>query len=114
MMEMPNRFSDYTTAHKVAKQIDSELRANDFDPNCITIVLHEEGTQLIYHSSFPRKWKDWMFIFTEHHGFHVYHMSDLIGCSEYYRREIDKQQNTGCTDKCMFCGKEDKVENLIY
>ena len=33
---------------------------------------------------------------------------------EHVEQEVEKLEDTGFTDKCMFCGKENKVENMVY
>ncbi len=43
------------------------------------LVLHEEGTTLFFRHAFYIKYYDWVLVFTEHHGYHVHHESDLNG-----------------------------------
>lgn len=111
---------DYSTstscreALKVAESIDKKLLCSDFHPDDLVMIIHEEGTVLNYRSAFVRKWKDWIFIFTEHHGKHVYHKTDLQSCFQYKNVEIEKQKDTGYTDKCMLCGKIDDVAGMCY
>jgi hypothetical protein len=86
-------------AHKVAEGYDKALLATDPRFSHVVRVVHEEGTSLFYVNAFLMKWKDpevvegawgacetpgqWLFIFTEHHGFHVYPLDDLHSYREY-------------------------------
>jgi len=93
---------------------DSKLSAYDFRPDELVVVIHEEGTQLIYRSAFLKEWKDYVFIFTEHHDTLVYHKTDLYSYKQYKENKINKLKDTGYMDKCQFCQKEFKVEDLEY
>lgn len=108
------KFSSYQEAYQVAKETDNKLSAYDFHPYNLVEIIHEEGTSFHFKSSFLREWKDYIFVFTEHHGIHVYHRSDLYSYGEYKSVEDKKLENTGHLDKCEFCEKEFKVENLEY
>jgi hypothetical protein len=88
--------------------------ATDFNCDNLVEIIHEEGTILHYKSAFTKEWKDWIFVLTEHHGTHVYHKSDLTSWGTYLREEKEKLANTGYRDKCEFCNKEFKVEELNY
>jgi hypothetical protein len=106
-------FTSYREAEQVAKEV--KLTAYDFHHYNIVQIIHEEGTVLHYKSAFTKEWKDYIFVFTEHHGTHVYHKSDLIGYGTYAKNlEPEKLENTGYMDKCEFCHKEFKVEDLEY
>ncbi|NIQ15816.1 MAG: hypothetical protein GTO02_15895, partial [Candidatus Dadabacteria bacterium] len=106
------KFTSYHEAVQVAKE--TELSAYDFDPYSLVEIVHEEGTILHYKSAFIKEWKDYILVFTEHHGTHVYHKSDLHDYATYIRKEPEKLEFTGYVDKCEFCEKEFKVENLEY
>ena len=105
-------FTSYKEAEQVAKE--TKLTAYDFNPCSLVELLHEEGTNLYYKSAFTREWKDWIFVFTEHHGYHVYHKSDIVSYGTYIRQDTQKQKDTGYRDKCEFCNKDFKVEDLNY
>lgn len=108
-------FTNYREAEQVAKEVDKKLTAYDFHPCNMVEIIHEEGTILHYKSAFTKEWKDYIFVFTEHHGTHVYHKSDLSGYGTYAKNmESEKLENTGYTDKCEFCQKDFKVEELEY
>lgn len=109
-----DNFTSYKEAMQVAKECDKKLTAYDFHFHNLVEIIHEDGTILHYKSGFTTEWKDWVFVFTEHHGTQVYHKSDLRSWGTYVRRESDKQKDTGYQDKCEFCHKEFKVEDLYY
>src|SRR6185295_17166129 len=77
-------------------------------------IVHEEGTILHYKPAFTKEWKDWVFVFTEHHGIHVYHKSDLNSYGTYIMQDNEKLKDTGYKDECEFCKNELKVEDLNY
>lgn len=70
--------SSYDEAYLFAEAYDKKLKATDFDPSIYVFILHEEGSQFFYRSAFLKKWKDYIFVFTEHHKFYIYHKTDLI------------------------------------
>lgn len=77
--------------HAVAEEINKTLRADDPRLQHYVLILHEEGTTLFfrnaylvrYHDPQHGNWGDsehpgeWIMVFTEHHGFHVYPVDDL-------------------------------------
>lgn len=65
-------------AHKRAQRIESKLTARDRRFGCCVQVVHEEGTVLFFNCAFALKEGVWYYIFTEHHGFHVYHEEDVL------------------------------------
>lgn len=77
-------------AYEKAKQIDAGLTAYDFEWGARVYIKHEDGTELDFNYAFVRKEDEWVFIFTEHHGFHVYHMEDLEKCVSYKDEENDQ------------------------
>lgn len=76
-------------AYEIAEKLDAELRAdNPIFRNSVRII-HEEGTVLNFEwASVVRLSQDYVGIFTEHHGFHVYHYEDLYDIIQYKR--LDK------------------------
>jgi len=62
---------------KVANEYDESLLATDPRYNNMVFVQHEDGSQQLFHHAFILRYADedkrrWYFIFTEHHGVHVY------------------------------------------
>jgi hypothetical protein len=109
-----DNFTSYREAETVAKETDKKLSAYDFHCDSLVEIIHEEGTVLHYKSAFTQEWKDWIFVFTEHHGTHVYHKSDLSSWGTYIKKDREKVKGTGYRDKCEFCKKDFKVEDLNY
>lgn len=70
-------------ARQRAQEIDDKLTAYDFQHGSRVYVKHEDGTELDFNSAFLQKDDEWVYIFTEHHGFHVYHLEDLEKCMSY-------------------------------
>lgn len=73
-------------AEEVARQLDMALRADD--PrlrNCVHVALGD-GSAFFWDSAFcetkKTSWQgqvlEWLFVFTEHHGFHVFPWEDVL------------------------------------
>ena len=91
--------TDMKRAHKMAEAYDKDLLATDSRFSRAVKLVHEEGTLLFFESAFLLKWKDpevkpgawgacetagqWLLVFTEHHGFHVYPLDDLSSWTMY-------------------------------
>jgi hypothetical protein len=103
--------TSYQEAEQIAKDADKKL---DFSSRGLVLIIHEEGSVLTFQNALLKEWKDYIFIFTEHHGTHVYHKTDLSSYANYTRQETEKLKNTGYIDKCQFCNKDFKVEELEY
>jgi hypothetical protein len=104
----------YKEVVELANSTDAKLTAYEFHPTDLVFIIHEEGTTLTFRSAFLREWKDWVIIFTEHHGTHVYSKGDLSYWGHYSEKEKEKLKGTGFIDACEFCGKTGYVEDLIY
>lgn len=67
----------YKDAYKKAEEMDRSLNARD-NLNSTIAFKHGDGSYCKYrHADFVRLSNIWFVIFTEHHGFHVYHFEDL-------------------------------------
>lgn len=73
----------YREAVECAKKINANLAADNDGFSHAVHIMHEEGTVLFYRCAFFERHDEWVFIFTEHHGFHVYNNEDLLRVSEY-------------------------------
>ena len=92
--------------HAIAEMLDKHLRADDSRLQHCVLILHEEGTTLFFRNAFLKRYHDgehgdwgdsenpgeWIMVFTEHHGFHVYPVDDLswfqeLQCVESERHE---------------------------
>ena len=107
--------TSYRDALEVLHTHGKTLRANDFNSYNFVFILHEEGTTLLYRSAFLVEWKDWVFVYTEHHGEMAYHKTDLGG---YWNLHADEEKpklhGTGHTDRCEECCCELPVEVMNY
>lgn len=96
---------DMQRVHAVAQEIDKTLRADDPRLSGAVVLHHEDGAALFYDSAFLMRYYDaehgnwgacttpgeWIMVFTEHHGFHVYPVDDLVSFQQYRgRMEIEK------------------------
>jgi hypothetical protein len=85
--------------YEIAKTMDESLRSDEPRFGHCVMILHEEGTTLFYRNAYIVKYYDpentdsknlsdcespgeWIMVFTEHHGFHVYPKDDLRGFQE--------------------------------
>jgi len=53
-----------------------KLTAYDF--NKITIVIHDDGSSFQFHFSFMEEDNKFIYVFTEHNGYHFFYKEDLI------------------------------------
>jgi len=106
--------SSYKDAVAVAEAADKHFLTTDFKYDEWALVVHEEGTQLLFRNSFIKEWKDWVFIYTEHHKTHVYHKTDLTYYGYLKEVSIEKLKGTGIKDHCYDCKKEFDVDDLLY
>lgn len=42
-------------------------------------VTHLDGSMQVYYNACARRWKDYLFVWTEHNGSHFYFIEDLLG-----------------------------------
>ena len=78
---------DYKDAKNIAKEINESLDIYAFVVRKrarIIAIQHGDGSYLEFHSSCFRKiGKEFLAVFTEHHGFYVYHMDDIDSVKEW-------------------------------
>lgn len=106
--------TNYREVEELARKVDSKLLAYDFGSGDIAFIIHEEGSTLLFQNAFVREFKDYIIIFTEHHGTHVYHRGNLSHWGQYAKKDNAAIRDTGYKDTCEFCGKEADVADLIY
>ncbi len=41
-------------------------------------LIHDDGSSFFWNSAFSVKWKGYLFVFAEHHGFVVYDNDDVV------------------------------------
>ena len=61
-----------------AEKYDRKLKASDDRFQRAVILVHHDGSVMLYQSAFLMRYEDdWIICFTEHHGYHVYETADL-------------------------------------
>jgi len=74
-------------AYKIAKEINEKLDPKDFIVKKrarVIAVYHGDRSYLEFHSAcFREISEDFMAVFTEHHGYHVYHVDDVDWIREW-------------------------------
>lgn len=81
-------------AKQWAEKYDSALTAKDKRFNKAVLVVDEEGTVLMFQNAFAvmrevgsnLEYSTYIYVFTEHHGFHVYSSED-VNVIQYSGRE---------------------------
>lgn len=73
---------------KYAEKLSLGLRADHPAFRRTVYLLHEEGTTFLWRYAFALRLEDWWLIFTEHHGTHVYHESDIAGILQFAEVQI--------------------------
>lgn len=107
--------------YKIAEEIDKNLSAYDFP--YVVVVRHEDGSHFVWDDAFAMIYFDpehldnengnaverpgeYLMIFTEHHMFHVYHLSEIVTWAEYQRVVGEKFHSGHPRDRyiCRSCG----------
>lgn len=73
--------------HEFAKFLDEKFTAYDFPQNQVVEVNHGDGTRYVFHCAFAKlvecNDQEWLMVFTEHNGFHVFSVGDLTEENNY-------------------------------
>lgn len=56
------------------------LQANDFTK--VVTIHHQDGSKLVFRHAFTVTATEHQAVFTEHHGYHVFHREDVVLVSE--------------------------------
>lgn len=76
--------------HKLVEEYDKTLRADDPRFRKLVIVKEAHGmSTFVYQDAFVVRKDDWYCVFTEHHGFHVYHSDDYDVAAYSGREGVD-------------------------
>ena len=62
---------------KIAKGMDGKLTAEAFQQNECVIIQHNDGSSFIFRCAFMIKRDEYIIVFTEHNGYHIFHKDDL-------------------------------------
>ena len=77
--------------YDLAKEYDKNLLCTYSRLRHSVRIIHEDGSILFFEDAFLMKHNDsegeWIIIFTEHHGFHVYHGTELYNYTEFMKVE---------------------------
>lgn len=65
------------------KELSKGLTANSFEWKSRVLVIHSDGTRLDFAYAFARKEDGFIFVFTEHNGYHWFCEEDLSLFAEY-------------------------------
>jgi len=98
---MPTK--QFQEAYERAKALNVLLRADDPRLRGSVQIVHDDGSILFYEFAFVERHphdglqplktgEGWWFIFTEHHGFHVY-ATDEVKIRQYKRADIKYHDN---------------------
>ena len=64
--------------HAAAAAYSDKLRADDVRLRRSVLLIHEEGTTMLFRKAFRMTTgRDYVVVFTEHHGFHIYHNDEV-------------------------------------
>lgn len=78
--------TEYKKAYKLAKKIDDKLTAKQFTRWVRVSLL--DGADFLFPKAFTiEQKKEWLFVFTEHYGFHIYDYDMLVGYQEFERKK---------------------------
>ena len=89
-MKINDTFSDFVMnreeARKLALETDKKTIFSDFiidKKSRIIAISHGDGSYLEFHSAcFKKLNKEWLAVFTEHHGIYLYHIDDIKNIKE--------------------------------
>jgi hypothetical protein len=100
---MDDKKTQWMNSHK--------LLATDFDAHKYVLVEHEDGSRLFFRSAFMIQHEGWLYVFTEHNGYHYFHPEDLSYYATFTQDEdaaIDVWDVNGevvASKRCGDCGK---------
>jgi len=106
-IELVMMSAEMRRAHDVAADYNVKLKATDPRLNFCVRIIHEEGTIYFFERAFLMQWKDpsvtpdpqnagerqgeWLLVFTEHHGFHVFAFDDLMCYDQFSRVHLSPE-----------------------
>lgn len=91
--------------YDIAVEMEKKFTAHDFKSGSAVRVYHDDGTDYWFENAFAQIYYDkdhgdegmadhpgeWLMVFTEHHGTHVFHLDELKrGWSIWQKQEIPK------------------------
>jgi len=82
LKKRPRGVTSYTDVKDWAAKFDQSLTAMAFGR--AVHVAHDDGTSLFYVDAFAAEVKEWIVVFTEHYGYHIFDKTD-VAIREYLR-----------------------------
>lgn len=73
---------NYREVRALAEEYDKRLLATDPRFRRSVLLLHQDGSIFRVDSAFLMQKGAWILMFSEHHGYHVYHQEDLLYFAE--------------------------------
>jgi hypothetical protein len=70
----------YDETFKFVKEFGSKLVCTDFKEGSFVQISHDDGSFFLWKRAFahnPKNDQRWLAVYTEHHGYHLYHEDDL-------------------------------------
>ncbi len=69
--------------NEYGQSIQHDLQPDDPRLNGVMHLVHEDGTVMFLSRAFTQTVGDWVYFFTAHHGFLIYHKDRLRECKRY-------------------------------
>ena len=66
-----------------------ELKAADFPETTVTVVC-QDGSTCRFRSAFYHKEEEWIAVYTEHSGYHMFHLSTISSIRGAVREDNDR------------------------
>jgi hypothetical protein len=105
---------NYSDALKAAQEHEKTLSSYAFSGYEIVVIIHEEGSVLVFRSAFALEYGAYLLIFTEHHNYHVYHKNELTFFGHFKSQDLNKLTGTGNKEACSECKEVFLVDELRY
>jgi len=91
-----------TKAYDVAEAYANTLTAKSYSIYNV-VVSHQDGSSLWFNYAFARRYNDqngreWLFVFTEHCGFHVFCLDDLLDWGQFQQVSIEEFSHERAND----------------
>lgn len=80
----------WTEAKEEAERRNKQITGNDFGRGDGVFLCLDEGSVFFWRDAFIRRWRGYIFIHTEHHGFHVFDSEDVMFIGDVYRNVKDE------------------------
>lgn len=79
----------YNEVDTLAKVDYNRPRGNLKRFNGTIAINHQDGSHFMWNNAFAMKKDDWIVVFTEHFGYHIFHCSDIDGVMAFNHQHKD-------------------------